>query len=111
MKSSITSILLICLIATCVYTDGCSQFCQKCITPTSGPNQCAVCYRSLLTNGTCQVGGPANCDVAVSDTYCFRCSQRYFLDYSTGQCVLNTSISKCITGTIDSGTVLCSICT
>ena len=111
MNFKITSILLIAVMATSINAIGCAADCQKCILDKSGGPVCGVCYRSVLVNGSCLQGGPPKCDVAASNSYCFRCSERYLRDNDSGKCISSIGkIARCASGYIDGGVAYCDAC-
>ena len=113
MNLSTTRILLLTLLSAAVYANNCAHNCQKCYDPGFlKSDRCGVCYRSVLYNNYCKAGGPLNCDISISDTFCYRCSERFLLDITTGLCTqARGTISSCASGYIDAeGNAFCDAC-
>ena len=109
MKSAVHFLVLVVLVGSAL-SDNCSKSCQKCVQDKNKKNQCGVCYRTILDNGACVSGAPANCDVAVSNDYCYRCSAGYQLDVASGSCA-KTTIANCINGYVDTDQITrCEAC-
>ena len=109
MKSAVHFLVLVVLVGAAIAGD-CSKHCQKCIHHNIFNDRCVVCYRALLDDYECKTGAPANCDVAISNTYCYRCSEKFQLNVATGQCIAIT-IDNCVNGYTDTDNVqICETC-
>lgn len=104
----IFNLAILTLLISTSLAGSCAHNCQLCRQTGSG-STCGVCFRKVNDDGTCNGDGPANCDVPFSSDFCFRCSEGYIVDTTTGQCQAST-IQNCASGRLENGKQTCEFC-